>query len=409
MCDIQKPCHQAKIMAPSKARHTTNAVTNHARAFHHVFPRVSITPAQALESTAAVSLHVHIAESPAYITPSASAMTPEHVHVSTHTKDNSDLPSLGRTVASSSAAISFEPVGQESIVPSNEYTVDEEGGWIWGNHPSLSQLQQQTLKDTVRSLKHAFAYDTADLPGYSGVEGPMHIVLQENTHIYTSPRRYSILDQQVRDEKCEELRQHHIIRPATPPCRYACAPVLAAKKDPEGNWTDRRFCIDFRPLNKATIPDRYNLHRPEDIFSRASKAQIFTKLDLRAGFHQIPIDPASQQYTSFWWDNQLWCFTRMPFGLRNAPAVFSRIMDAELQQSGCAAFAIAYIDDVLIFSTDIDEHTNHVRRVLQCLADCGLRAHPEKSVFGSACIEFLGHNLSAGGGFPKPCQSTSDT
>jgi hypothetical protein len=154
-------------------------------------------------------------------------------------------------------------------------------------------------------------------------------------------------------------------------------------------------------LNKATVPDRYNLHRPEEIFLRASKAKIFSCLDLRAGFHQIPIHPDSQRYTSFWWGNQLWCFTRVAFGLRNAPATFQRVMDAELQQADCTDCAVAYIDDVLIWSENLEDHAKHLQKVFSCFEQCGLRIHPEKSVFASACVEFLGHNLSAGGVSPN--------
>jgi hypothetical protein len=289
----------------------------------------------------------------------------------------------------------YTPTGAEGVVPLPEYTKDTEHGWIWGNHPGTTPEQRAALRNEVLSCKSAFAYSLQDLgTGYQGDVAPMEIRLKPGSHFYTPPRRYSELDKQIRDEKCHELRDAGFIRKLDPPVEFASAPVLAAKKDANGVWSERRFCIDYRAANACTIPDRYNLHRPEDIFAMASQAKIFSKLDLRAGFHQLPIARESQPATAFWWGNELWCYTRTAFGSRNSPAYFQRVMDHELHKSGCSAFAVAYIDDVLIFSSSPEEHIKHVGQVLRALHSCGLRAHPDKSVFGSHCIEFLGHNLS---------------
>ena len=173
------------------------------------------------------------------------------------------------------------------------------------------------------------------------------------------------------------------------------------KKDEEGGWTAKRVCIDYRTLNKRIRKDRYTLHRPDDIFDRAGGARLYSKVDLRAGFHQIPIDPASQGYTAFWWRNQLSMYARAPFGVQSCPAIFQRIVDYELHKAGCAGFAMAYIDDIIVWSDTPEEHAEHLDKVLRALHDCGLRAHPDKSVFGADCIEYLGHNISAGGLSPN--------
>ena len=98
----------------------------------------------------------------------------------------------------------------------------------------------------------------------------------------------------------------------------AVNPVVAAKKDPDtGLWTDHRMAQDYRSVNQHTPHDQYGLHRPEEIFQKVGKAVVFSKLDLRQGFLQIPIKAEDQAKTCFWVGNRLMAYRRMPYGLRN--------------------------------------------------------------------------------------------
>ena len=130
------------------------------------------------------------------------------------------------------------------------------------------------------------------------------------------------------------------------------------------------------------------------------KAKFLTALDLRSGFHQIPMAIDSIAKTAFWYVTQgkqqppqLLAYTRMPFGLKNAPAKFQRVMDAELTRSKCTEFAFAYIDDLLIASDSYEEHVEHVRLTLLALQRANLMIHPDKSVFGTNIVEYLGQNV----------------
>jgi hypothetical protein len=89
----------------------------------------------------------------------------------------------------------------------------------------------------------------------------------------------------------------------------------------------------------------------------------------------------------------LLAYQRMPFGLKNAPAKFQRVMDRELARGGCSEFAFAYIDDLIIASDSWEEHIEHVARVLKTLSECNLKIHPQKSVFATNVVEYLGHNV----------------
>ncbi|GLC55390.1 hypothetical protein PLESTB_000982200 [Pleodorina starrii] len=294
---------------------------------------------------------------------------------------------------------SFTPEGVSAAAAYDRYEKDPDGGWIWGNSALFDTQSKAALQEVVRSRKgKAFAYSMEELPGYHGGQGPFTLELETERPVVQPPRRYSPKEKEVIAEKTAELVKAGIVVENTGPTVCVVNPVIAAKKDPEtGMWTDHRMAQDYRPVNKVTRADRYGLHRPEDIFHQCAKARVFSKLDLRQGFLQIPIDPADQAKTSYWVGNKIMNYTRMPYGLKNASAKFQRVMDYELAKGGLDHCARAYVDDVLIFSNSVEEHIQHVAAVLDVLHGCGLRAHPDKSIFGADVIEYLGHNMSAQG------------
>ena len=274
--------------------------------------------------------------------------------------------------------------------------IDEEHGWAYGMHPGITPEQQRRLEEVLVNNKKSFAYSNAELPGYSGDMGPYRIELDTDKPIYTPARRYSVLERDIMDEKAGDLRDADIIKPVIT-TKYVCAPTMPAKKDAQGNWTDRRFCIDYRPLNQHTLTDKYGLPLPDDLFQQIGDSVIFSKLDLRAGFHQIPIAQEDQEKTTFWWGTQTWCYKRVPFGLKNATAYFCRVVDHEVMKAGLTENVKSFVDDILIHSKTVEDHILHVEQVLQMLYDVDLRAHPEKSVFGAATTEYIGHNVSEHG------------
>jgi site-specific DNA-cytosine methylase len=288
--------------------------------------------------------------------------------------------------------------GEESAAPHSTYVKDPDGKYIWGGHPDMSADEWDELKKVVRDRQHAFAYSMSDLTGYTGVAGPYTIKLKDGVErVFRPPRRYSSVETQVLKEKVAELEAAGVVKPAPANTPYASCPVLPAKRDSNGNWTERRFCVDFRPLNKVTIQDKYGLHRADDLFNQVDGAKYFSKIDLRSGFHQIPIAEEDQPKTAFWVGNKLYMYCRMSMGLTNSPSAFSRILDTEIAGKGLQDCCICFIDDLLVYSNSADEHARHVAQVLDMLSACGLKAHPEKSVFGAAVVEYLGHNVSRHG------------
>lgn len=154
-----------------------------------------------------------------------------------------------------------------------------------------------------------------------------------------------MLEKDIINEKCTELFEAGLIEPCTD-TTYAANPTIAAKKDASGAWTDKRFCIDYRSINEATTLDRYQMHDPQELFDQLGASTFFSKIDLRAGFHQMPIAESDRSKTAFHWNGQLWQYARMPFGLKNAPSYFQRVVDFELAKAGLSNATVSFIDDI---------------------------------------------------------------
>ncbi|KAJ9529794.1 hypothetical protein QJQ45_022194 [Haematococcus lacustris] len=184
-----------------------------------------------------------------------------------------------------------------------------------------------------------------------------------------------------------ELLDKGFIRPSTSP--YASGVLLVRKKD--GSF---RMCIDYRPLNRLTIKNKYPLPRLDTLLDRLHGAKVFSKQDLRQGYHQIRVAPEDIHKTAFRTRYGRFEFTVLPFGLCNAPATFQRLMNDVLHDllDDCV---LVYLDDILIFSRTPQEHIAHLRRVLDLLRKHKLYAKLSKCEFGMDQPSFLGHIVSA--------------
>ena len=190
-----------------------------------------------------------------------------------------------------------------------------------------------------------------------------------------------------------DLAKNRWIEPSNSPWG---APILfVPKKNGE-----LRMCVDFRDLNAVTVDDSFPLPRIEVMLHRASKARIFSKLDLASGFHQIEVEPDSRPLTAFRLPeavegSSLWQWKVMPFGLRNAPPTFQRAMSVTL--AGLDHCAVVYIDDILIFSQNEEEHVRHLDQVFTALGNERYHMRLPKCEFMKEEVEFLGHRLSKEG------------
>ncbi|KAL0552145.1 hypothetical protein IC582_011242 [Cucumis melo] len=187
----------------------------------------------------------------------------------------------------------------------------------------------------------------------------------------------------------QELLDMGFIRPSVSPWG---APVLFVKKK-DGSM---RLCIDYRELNKVTVKNRYPLPRIDDLFDQLQGATVFSKIDLRSGYHQLRIKDGDVPKTAFRSRYGHYEFIMMSFGLTNAPAVFMDLMNRVFREF-LDTFVIVFIDDILIYSKTEAEHEEHLCMVLQTLRDNKLYAKYSKCEFWLKQVSFLSHVVSKAG------------
>ena len=195
-------------------------------------------------------------------------------------------------------------------------------------------------------------------------------------------------------EQLQDLVDRGFIRPSFSPWG---APVLFVKKK-DGSM---RLCIDYRQLNKVTVRNKYPLPRIEDLFDQLQGATVFSKIDLRSGYHQLRIKESDVPKTAFRTRYGHYEFLVMPFGLTNAPAAFMELMN-RVFRSYLDRFVIVFIDDILVYSKSSKEHEEHLRIVLSILRNKQLYAKFSKCEFWLDRVIFLGHVISAEGVWVDP-------
>ena len=187
----------------------------------------------------------------------------------------------------------------------------------------------------------------------------------------------------------QELLDKGFIRPSTSPCG---ASVLFAKKKDK----TLRLCINYRQLNKVTIKNRYPLPRIDNLFDQLKGVRVYSKIDLRTGYHQLRVREANIPKTVFRTRYGHFEFTVMPFGLTNMPAAFMDLMHRVFQPY-LDQFVVVFVDDILIYSQSEKEHEDHLRVVLQLPRDHQLYAKFSKCEFWLTEVRFLGHVVLASG------------
>ena len=155
-----------------------------------------------------------------------------------------------------------------------------------------------------------------------------------------------------------------------------------------------RLCVDFRKINSLTRQTPFYMPRVEEVLEGVGQASFISKLDLSKGYYQVQLTEEAMPKTAFMSHRGTYQFTRMPFGVKNAPACFQELMQRVLAEH--RSYATAYMDDVVVYSTTWEDHLVHVGGVLQALSSAGLTANPTKCRWGGRAVEFLGHWVGAG-------------
>jgi hypothetical protein len=212
----------------------------------------------------------------------------------------------------------------------------------------------------VREFLDVFPEELPGMPPDREVEFVIDL-LPGTAPISKRPYKMSVEELKELKKQLTELQEAGYIRPSSSPWG---APVLfVLKKD-----GSQRMCVDYRSLNDVTIKNKYLLPRIEDLFDQMSGARIFSKIDLRSGYHQMKIRPSDIPKMAFSTRYGLYEFMAMSFGLTNAPAYFMNLMN-KVFMGYLDTFIVVFIDDILIYSKNDSDHEEHLRLVLQKLRD----------------------------------------
>ena len=251
----------------------------------------------------------------------------------------------------------------------------------------LSVLEMEHLKSLVHEFADVFALGPTELGTTDLVT---HVIdTGDNSPIKQPPRRIPFALRDKVDQLVKEMLDQGIVTPSKSP--WSSPVVLVAKKD-----GTTRFCVDYRRLNAVTKTDVFPLPRVDDSLDQLSHSRYFTTLDLASGYWQVLVDPVSKEKTAFVTHSGLFEFSVMPFGLKNAPATFQRLMEtvlAGLIRNVC----LDYLDDIIITGRSFAEHLENLRKVLMRLREAGLRLKPSKCHFAMKEVEYLGYRVSGKG------------
>ncbi|GJU78162.1 putative reverse transcriptase domain-containing protein [Tanacetum coccineum] len=278
-----------------------------------------------------------------------------------------------------------------------------------GSHVFLAHVTTKEIEDKsekkrledvpiVKDFPEVFPEDLPGLPPTRQVEFQIDLV-PGAAPVARAPYRLAPSEMKELSEQLKELSDKGFIRPSSSPWG---APVLFVKKK-DGSF---RMCIDYRELNKLTVKNRYPLPRIDDLFDQLQGSSVYSKIDLRSGYHQLRVREEDISKTAFRTRYGHYEFQVMPFGLTNAPAVFMDLMN-RVCKPYLDKFVIVFIDDILIYSKNKKSARGNLKIILELLKKEELYAKFSKCEFWIPKVQFLGHVIDNKGIHVDPAKIES--
>lgn len=289
-----------------------------------------------------------------------------------------------------------------SVNAKNFCIVDEE---FQQTEPILQQIRashmnfeekSQILK-VIKKYRHVFYEKDSKLTFTSEIKHKIDTI--DNIPICTKTYRYPYIHKDEVQRQIQEMLDNGIIRHSS--SAYSAPIWIVPKKEDASGDKKWRLVVDYRKLNEATINDRYPIPNIDEILDKLGKSMYFTTLDLAKGFYQIEVEESDIHKTAFTVEGGHYEFLRMPFGLKTAPATFQRLMNTVLKEY-INKICLVYLDDIIIFSTSLQEHIQSLKLIFDCLQNANLKVQLDKSEFCKRETQFLGHIVTQDGVKPNP-------
>ena len=253
----------------------------------------------------------------------------------------------------------------------------------------LNSAEQIRLKNLLIEHQKQFSKDSHDLGRCTLLEHHINIV-PGTRPIKQHPYRLPLAKRRDAEAEIAAMAERDLIEPSTSP--WSSPAIIVPKKN-----GGIRFCIDYRRLNKVTIPDSMPLPRCDDSLDALGGSKWFSTLDLRQGFFQVGLDEESRPLTAFCIPGSgLWQFKVVPFGSMTSPACFERVMERLFTGLTFVSLLI-YLDDIIVFGKTFDVHLQNLEEVFRRLAGANMKLNPEKCLLFQETVSFLGHQVSESG------------
>lgn len=265
------------------------------------------------------------------------------------------------------------------------------------NH--LNSEEEKAIQNVCKKYADIFHYPDMSLTFTNQIKH--NIRTKDEVPVYTKSYRYPHIHKEEVKNQISSMLDQGIIRPSQSPWS---SPIWIVPKKPDASGKIKwRIVVDYRKVNEKTIDDKYPIPNITDILDKLGRCQYFTTLDLASGFHQIEMAKEDICKTAFNVENGHYEYIRMPFGLKNAPATFQRVMDnvlKGLQGENC----LVYMDDIIVFSTSLQEHLVYLSKIFQRLRETGFKIQMDKCEFLKKEVAFLGHIVTPEGIRPNPAK-----
>lgn len=261
----------------------------------------------------------------------------------------------------------------------------------------LSQIEKKEIYGILEQYQDLFQPPDEKLTFTTKIKA--EIRTNDSNPIYSKSYPYPQAFKNEVSTQINKMLQDGIIRPSRSP--YNSPVWIVPKKLDASGQKKYRLVIDYRKLNQKTVSDRYPIPEISTILANLGKMKYFTTIDLASGFHQIPLHDKDIEKTAFSVNNGKYEFVRLPFGLKNAPAIFQRVMDDVLHEH-IGKICYVYIDDIIIFGETLEKQLSNLKIILETLRKANFKIQPDKSEWLKSEVEFLGFIVSRNGLQPNP-------